>query len=162
MKEKEYALTIRLPSSIYAEIEKIARENYTSKSDAARQALIKGIVEIDKSGIVYASRADWSKAVKQRDNYACIKCGSDTALEAHHVTPVAKGGLNTVSNGKTLCRKCHEKEHADKVCDGRQKRRMIAVRLPEWLLKKLKDHPQPASSLIESALIEAYNLSPPE
>lgn len=57
-------------------------------------------------------------AVLKRDKYRCTTCGaspsSDHAveLEVDHITPVAKGGGNTIENLQTLCRKCNQgKKH---------------------------------------------------
>jgi len=53
----------------------------------------------------------WKKAVKERDNYKCIWCGSLTNLEADHIKsftyfPKLRFDIN---NGRTLCRDCHKK-----------------------------------------------------
>lgn len=52
--------------------------------------------------------------VLERDNYTCQKCGSTENLEVHHKKPYAKyPKLRTVvSNGITLCKECHKKEHS--------------------------------------------------
>ena len=40
----------------------------------------------------------------------CMECGtSNTHFEVHHITPVSKGGANTIKNLITLCPKCHQK-----------------------------------------------------
>lgn len=40
----------------------------------------------------------------------CMECGkSNTHFEVHHITPVSKGGANTLKNLITLCPKCHQK-----------------------------------------------------
>jgi 5-methylcytosine-specific restriction endonuclease McrA len=58
----------------------------------------------------------WRKAVYERDNYSCVKCGDDRGgnLNAHH-----KDGFAwcierryDVSNGATLCENCHRKFHS--------------------------------------------------
>lgn len=56
------------------------------------------------------SRPAWAemrKEVFQRDGMACSQCGSGENLEAHHIDPVAEGGLSAPDNLTTLCRKCH-------------------------------------------------------
>jgi hypothetical protein len=57
---------------------------------------------------------EWRKAVKTRDKWRCRHCGRRTQLHAHHV----RGWTShpemrfDVSNGLTLCRSCHQNEHA--------------------------------------------------
>ncbi len=69
----------------------------------------------------------WMDAVKARDG-ACVRCGSEQDLEAHHKTELAvlverldirnrdearanADVLWDLENGETLCRKCHYAEH---------------------------------------------------
>ena len=67
----------------------------------------------------------WMDAIKARDK-ACVRCGSTENLESHHIVPLAelieKFGIKNredarncdalwgLTNGITLCRKCHYKE----------------------------------------------------
>lgn len=54
------------------------------------------------------SRKKWSKAVKNRDNSVCQKCGltaDEAAIEAHHI--VKRPGRSKVKDGVTLCKWCH-------------------------------------------------------
>ena len=69
----------------------------------------------------------WMDAVKQRDGNKCVKCGSTEKLESHHIKPFMKvieenniqsrddarfcKELWDISNGITLCEKCHYEEH---------------------------------------------------
>lgn len=48
-----------------------------------------------------------------RDSHKCTQCGSKDELHAHHVKPWAKYPKlrYVITNGLTLCRKCHYKEH---------------------------------------------------
>ncbi len=54
----------------------------------------------------------WSKLVRERDDNSCIHCGNnDSRLHAHHVVAM-RDCVNSslefdVSNGITLCTKCH-------------------------------------------------------
>lgn len=47
------------------------------------------------------------KAVKQRDGFKCVKCGSRTRLEVDHIVSDAKGGNSSMNNLQTLCKDCH-------------------------------------------------------
>lgn len=40
--------------------------------------------------------------------------GKETPMgwEAHHITPVLKGGEDTLSNCKILCQECHKNTHS--------------------------------------------------
>jgi ribosomal protein S27AE len=70
-----------------------------------------GVIKETKSLI--AQHKSWSIAVKKRDNYICMKCGSDVFLVAHHINSWAKFPLERFSldNGVTLCKKCHKEFH---------------------------------------------------
>ncbi|KAA9022285.1 HNH endonuclease [Niallia endozanthoxylica] len=46
-------------------------------------------------------------AVKDRDNWACVICGSDKGLHVHHKIPRKFGGVNHMHNLATLCDSCH-------------------------------------------------------
>lgn len=57
---------------------------------------------------------EWRKSVFERDGYTCRKCGRRGArLNAHHIKPYAKykGLRYELSNGITLCEKCHREVH---------------------------------------------------
>ena len=52
----------------------------------------------------------WSIIVKQRDNWECVKCGSEENVQADHIKPVRyypKLVLD-LNNGQTLCFECHK------------------------------------------------------
>ena len=60
------------------------------------------------------SYRQWREAVYERDNYTCQKCGERGGkLNAHHIKPYAKYSKlrHDVSNGITLCEKCHKAIH---------------------------------------------------
>lgn len=48
-------------------------------------------------------------AVRKRDGYKCVRCGSRRRLQVHHVKRFAdEDGLRfDPRNGATLCKKCH-------------------------------------------------------
>lgn len=74
----------------------------------------------------------WAAAVRERDA-ACVRCGAIERLESHHKTPFAEllaryeirtrddarkcAALWDISNGETLCERCHYKEHGRKYAD---------------------------------------------
>lgn len=55
----------------------------------------------------------WRKDVLERDNHACVRCGSDQHLEVHHIAPWSEfPELRLMTNnGETLCNACHALEH---------------------------------------------------
>lgn len=59
---------------------------------------------------------NWAKAVKERDNYTCQTCGlkeNSRSTHAHHIKPFREYPALRfeVSNGMTLCSKCHMTHH---------------------------------------------------
>ena len=46
-----------------------------------------------------------------RDKYQCQHCSSKNDLQAHHIRQRKDGGTYRVSNGLTLCKKCHSELH---------------------------------------------------
>ncbi len=57
----------------------------------------------------------WRKAVFERDIYTCKRCGiKGTTLHAHHLDNYAdhKELQTVVSNGVTLCKRCHQEFHS--------------------------------------------------
>ena len=59
--------------------------------------------------------------VNERDGYQCVECGDDTDIMTHHVVPLCFGGKSEYDNLVTLCRKCHEKKHAELIRKLRQR-----------------------------------------
>jgi hypothetical protein len=55
----------------------------------------------------------WADLVKSRDGWKCQHCGSPRRLNAHHVEMKSKRPdlIFEISNGITLCKPCHMKEH---------------------------------------------------
>lgn len=62
---------------------------------------------------------EWSRLVKERDNFTCQKCGSTEGVQAHHVEPVALRPelSDDLDNGLTLCKRCHREVHNQDGCD---------------------------------------------
>lgn len=57
---------------------------------------------------------EWRKAVYERDDYTCQKCGKKGGnLNAHHIKAYAEYPDLRIEldNGITLCEECHKKEH---------------------------------------------------
>lgn len=81
-------------------------------------------------------------ACLDRDDHACVECGSDERLEADHIIELAVAPelAFELENLRTLCRTCHEKRSAAGV-GGKIKR-------VEWINPKY----QPA--LAELAAVE--------
>jgi len=52
----------------------------------------------------------WKVAVKKRDNYTCVWCGSKERPEADHIKSFALFPelRFAIDNGRTLCRNCHK------------------------------------------------------
>lgn len=50
--------------------------------------------------------------VAERDDYLCRVCGSK-AVDVHHIIFRSHGGKDEPDNLICLCRRCHEKAHAD-------------------------------------------------
>lgn len=75
----------------------------------------KGGLSVEKDKRDSNQYKQWRLAVYQRDNYCCVKCGSKDKLNAHHL----KSWKNyphlryEISNGITLCEKCHIKYHQE-------------------------------------------------
>ena len=62
----------------------------------------------------YIEYYEWRKQVYERDNYTCQECGERGGkLNAHHIKSWRKHAdlRFTISNGITLCEKCHKKKH---------------------------------------------------
>lgn len=69
----------------------------------------------------------WMDAVKKRDGFRCVDCGSSDNIESHHIKElsdlVRDNGITStdealrcaelwdIENGRTLCRGCHYKTH---------------------------------------------------
>jgi len=75
-----------------------------------------GITDEERqNGRKYPEYNEWRKAVFERDDYTCQKCGDDKGgnLNAHHLEPyMANPDVRiALSNGVTLCKTCHINFH---------------------------------------------------
>jgi len=52
--------------------------------------------------------------VAQKSNCSCMKCGSQDNIHIHHITPLSKGGNNSIENLILLCEFCHRIIHKNK------------------------------------------------
>ena len=77
-----------------------------------------GITKDLGRNVLYPGYKEWRKKVYQRDKYKCVLCGNDKSgeLQAHHIKPVKsnKELILDVSNGLTVCKKCHREIHYGK------------------------------------------------
>jgi len=57
--------------------------------------------------------AETIRAIYERDNGACVKCGTSSDLEAvpHHIIYRSQLGKGTIDNGCVICRPCHNWAH---------------------------------------------------
>lgn len=56
--------------------------------------------------------AELRAAIYERDEYACLLCGSPDDLTLDHIYPWSKGGEDTLENLRTLCRPCNSSKGA--------------------------------------------------
>ena len=56
--------------------------------------------------------ADVRQAIYERDEYACVECGSRYDLSLDHVHPWSLGGSDNPDNLQTLCRPCNSSKGA--------------------------------------------------
>lgn len=72
----------------------------------------------------------WRQAVYERDNYTCVLCGDTRGgnLNADHILPFADfpDQRFDVSNGRTLCEACHQKQPTNGGRASRIIRRAVA------------------------------------
>lgn len=75
-----------------------------------------GITPLLKSIRTSKEYRAWRRAVFNRDNYICQKCGAfDRYLHAHHIIPVSEdlSKVFDIDNGLTLCIVCHQEDHPE-------------------------------------------------
>ena len=104
------------------EINKYQREWRNNNPERALQNQIRHLEKVGKVFLMTAHEfnyalSTWSMSIKKRDGYRCIWCGSTEKLEADHIKKKLKFPKLSldISNGRTLCFKCHKKRHHKKV-----------------------------------------------
>lgn len=84
-----------------------------------------------------AKACDISQAVKkkvwERDQHACIICGSPYAMPNAHYLPRSHAGLGVEQNIVTLCRQCHHNY------DNTPKRPIYKEYIKKYLQSKYED-----------------------
>ena len=77
-----------------------------------------GITEKSSREVLYPGYKEWRKKVYIRDRFRCVLCGDNNngELQAHHIKPVSsyRELILDISNGLTLCKKCHQEVHYGK------------------------------------------------
>ncbi|WP_137744564.1 HNH endonuclease [Robertmurraya siralis] len=72
------------------------------------------------------------KAICERDNYQCVRCGSYHLEKVpHHVIYKSQLGEGTKRNGVSICISCHQEAHAKKE---------IRKWFEEWVEKNLDEN----------------------
>jgi 5-methylcytosine-specific restriction endonuclease McrA len=91
------------------------------KEDAVRAGRL-GWLELNRE-----VQLELRQMVLKRDEYECVKCGSEGSLHCHHILPVAINPLLSadVDNCITLCEKCHKEVHKQDDCRYEQIRMEI-------------------------------------
>ena len=90
--------------SIFSASKKAAKK--ISKAEKVYRKLVSIRYEVKPSSRRYIPKAV-RQAVLIRDNYRCVKCGSQKDLQFDHIVAVANGGSNEVGNVQLLCSVCN-------------------------------------------------------
>ena len=72
-----------------------------------------GLSDVETKFRISAPYVRWKKKVLRRDDYRRTQCGSESKLHVHHIKPYAeyKSLRIVISNGITLCQRCHILTH---------------------------------------------------
>ena len=82
----------------------------------------------------------WRYLVKRRSNFKCEQCNSNSEVEAHHVKRRGDNGRNILSNGMSLCLKCHGKTRRVKVKNSLRSRFLAKLLGKRLFSKVMKCH----------------------
>lgn len=85
----------------------IVEQGQFDTSSLAKDRELEGIEyqHSDYQGKNFRAKVLW------RDGYTCQHCNAKDELHVHHIKSKSHGGTDAVSNGITLCDKCHEDLH---------------------------------------------------
>lgn len=54
--------------------------------------------------------ASTRKAVLNRDDHCCVRCGQKSDLTIDHIFPFSRGGGHEIENLRLLCKSCNERK----------------------------------------------------
>lgn len=98
------ALLLLSPGRLADEAEAKAQADAKEATRAAKIALRGG--QINRANIPEQTR----RAVFERDNHTCQKCGATEDLSLDHIHPWSIGGPDTEDNLQVLCRPCNSRK----------------------------------------------------
>lgn len=113
-KEKEIIEFVK-QNEKYRNTCKECKNNKRRKNTINRHRFEKGMIPWNKGKHDSQHRSqriyEWGQQIKDRDGNECKKCGSKYYLHAHHIIPWKENKelRFDISNGITVCRKCHLK-----------------------------------------------------
>lgn len=85
-----------------------ARHLMTAKVNVhKRRAIVRGLG-------AHFTPQEWRDLCAHYGN-RCLRCGADGPLVPDHVTPLSRGGSNTIDNIQPLCSDCNARKHAHTV-----------------------------------------------
>lgn len=104
MKKKDIKETL---DSIFSSAKKLSKK--INKAEKVYQKLVSIRYEVKPSSSRYIPKAV-RQAVLIRDNYRCVKCGSQKDLEFDHIIAIANGGSNEEANVQVHCMRCNRRK----------------------------------------------------
>ena len=75
-----------------------------------RRMLVRGYEALKRPEFKQSIPAALRRAVLERDNHTCQKCGTRERLAIDHIYPEVKGGATTLNNLQVLCRTCNARK----------------------------------------------------
>lgn len=105
-----------------------------SKDSKLLRAYRRGILRLE-GGNRWDYPADWedrAARIRMRDGYRCALCGAeDVIIDVHHIVYLSHWGTNRQENLVSLCRDCHQNEHARIFDFGEKEEPQAFIRAPE-------------------------------